>query len=68
MRPLYTVIFRTGGTERFRWRRVYIAALTSDDVELLRKVEGLERMGYASKVVTLGSVQDGMPTDYLGVE
>jgi hypothetical protein len=59
----YTVIFRTGGTERFQWHRVATASPQYDDARLLKEVEELHRAGYEARI----ALRDcPLPTDYEG--
>ena len=44
----FTVIYRTGGTENFKWNRV--GERYSDRTSAEESADGLERMGYPSLV------------------
>ena len=44
MNTTYTVIYRTGGTERCTWRRTFVAHRTRESAR--KMADDIERMGY----------------------
>jgi hypothetical protein len=59
----YTVIYRTGGTERFKWNRMLDTFTTHAAATL--EAEDVERMGYRALVYNTAKLDAiGMPETY----
>ena len=59
---MFCVVYRTGGTENFQWKRTnaYATEFEANSVQ-----ESIEEMGYKAMVVPYGiSTQRGLPDTY----
>lgn len=58
----WQVIYRQGGTDRFRWLQVYTYFFTREEADAEAAV--LERAGYTARVVTKSAVDAGLPVTH----